>query len=247
MSSWISEFVKSVQALNHAVLVTSQRSPRTGSPQGWDSFKGQAGNLTWGSTIATFLASVQANIIALSYQDNSTSLKRATNAFGFVGVTLDVLAACFGLMAASGLERRISAVETQVKAIDHASIAKLEDAKKFLTERENRRAHEDILPLFGDANDFTDLLISVATKCRDRAEVLAKGTTESEQPARAAIVGQLPGVLQMPRLLHEIQASAVIGKASTVALILGIICFFLSVLLLAASTQPRAVWIAVTV
>jgi flagellar biosynthesis regulator FlbT len=41
---------------------------------------------------ATFLAAVQSQILALSFQDNSTSLKITTNTFGFVGILQQVKA-----------------------------------------------------------------------------------------------------------------------------------------------------------
>ncbi|KAJ3852479.1 hypothetical protein EV368DRAFT_82499 [Lentinula lateritia] len=67
----------------------------------WESAKNQVGRLSSEATIATFLAAVQSQIIAISYQDNSTNIQIATNALGFAGVLLDVITAFLALLASA--------------------------------------------------------------------------------------------------------------------------------------------------
>ncbi|KAJ7792233.1 hypothetical protein B0H14DRAFT_171784 [Mycena olivaceomarginata] len=74
---------------------------KTQAAQDWENAKDNIGALTAEATVATFLAAVQAQLIALSYQDNSTRLKVATNALGFSGLLLDVITACLALLASS--------------------------------------------------------------------------------------------------------------------------------------------------
>ncbi|KAJ7326202.1 hypothetical protein DFH08DRAFT_885051, partial [Mycena albidolilacea] len=72
---------------------------------------------TIGLAQATFLAAIQAQLVATSYQDNSTRLKVATNALGFAGLLMGVISACLALLASNILQRHIAIVDKQLTAI----------------------------------------------------------------------------------------------------------------------------------
>jgi hypothetical protein len=60
---------------------------------------------------ATFLAAVQAQIIAISYANNSSPTSVATNAFGFMGVMFDVIAALLALLSSTVMQTRVSVID----------------------------------------------------------------------------------------------------------------------------------------
>lgn len=72
------------------------------------------------------------NLIALSYQDNSTAAHLATNITGFAGILLDVMTAFLALIASTTIQRHISEVEKQLKALENFSevqqLVKVEDS-----------------------------------------------------------------------------------------------------------------------
>ncbi|KAJ7635466.1 hypothetical protein DFH06DRAFT_1479129 [Mycena polygramma] len=86
----------------------------------WGSIKDGVQSLNSKASTATFLAAVQSQIIAISYQNNSTAFPVATNVFGFLGVLSDVIAACLALLGSTILQRHITVVE---KELDHTAVA----------------------------------------------------------------------------------------------------------------------------
>ncbi|KAK6969316.1 hypothetical protein R3P38DRAFT_765641 [Favolaschia claudopus] len=88
--------------------------------QDWDEIKSESSSLFSKAAIATFLAGVQSQIIALSYLDNGSHIAVATNALGFAGVLLDVSSAFFGLGASVALQRHTTIIDNELSAIDEA-------------------------------------------------------------------------------------------------------------------------------
>ncbi|KAJ7714262.1 hypothetical protein B0H16DRAFT_1742737 [Mycena metata] len=182
----------------------------------WDTTKGQVAILTAGVTIATFLAAVQSQIVALSYQDNSTRLKIATNALGFAGVLFDVAAACIALLASTTLQRHIAMVEEQLNAIQDASLEQLAEISRVVTSFAPHTVSSDI---------YHRVLRGVADRLRALRDIATPVHSE---------------IAQAFREIRRVEAS---GDAAGITMQSGIICFFALVLCLAISTQPRAVWI----
>ncbi|KAJ7737533.1 hypothetical protein B0H16DRAFT_104676 [Mycena metata] len=141
----------------------------------WETVKEQVGDLVSAATIVTFLAGVQSQIIALSYQDSSTRLKTATNALGFTGVLLDVTSACLGLTASTVLQRHIAVVEKQLDAIEDASPEQLQDTMRFLAPS---RAREGLSASSLFPGEFPDVPRRALAKATARAAVLQKQHTE---------------------------------------------------------------------
>ncbi|KAJ6570500.1 hypothetical protein DFH09DRAFT_1153665 [Mycena vulgaris] len=196
----------------------------------WDTVKLQIQSLNSAAIIATFLAAVQSQIIAISYQDNSTRVKVATNVLGFAGVLLDVIAACFSLLASAVLQRNITIIESYLGAVEDASL-------QHTTEIQNAF---DALPQFMVPSDLRQ-------RVRHRLDEL------QNQPAPAD-AGASTRPRRLVRLLNRNTVSLAVsfsaiygvssmGDAAGTAMLLGIVSFFASVLCLAISTQPQVVWI----
>ncbi|KAJ7615867.1 hypothetical protein FB45DRAFT_1106615 [Roridomyces roridus] len=241
LTAMFSEFRKFLKTwFSIVVAVGAMRSSQ------WETVKTHAGDQVSSATIATFLAAVQAQIIALSYQDNSTSLRVVVNVFGFAGVLLDVTAACLGLMTSTVLQRNIAAVEKQLDAIQDAPPHQLHEIIRFL---EARRRGSKLASLLSE-NEYPDLLRRIQTKTSARMAVLDRQLTPGANnsvpdaltyPPMAE--GQGFEIEAISEALTQIHSSASIGRAANGAMLLGVVCFFGSVIFLAVSTQPRIVWI----
>ncbi|KAJ7160564.1 hypothetical protein C8R43DRAFT_1124033 [Mycena crocata] len=208
----------------------------------WDTIKDRIGSLNSEATIATFLAAVQSQIIALSYQDNSTKLKIATNVLGFAGVLLDVLAACLALLASTLLQRHTAIVEKQLDSIEDASQQRIVEIQDLFT----------TLPRFMVPHDLRqrvqDRFIAVQNQNTE-----SQGATTGPEPAvrisrihallRPVVQRHERGIASMETSFRAIQSVAYIVDMATIAMFWGVLCFFSSVLCLAISTQPRPVWI----
>ncbi|KAJ7512003.1 hypothetical protein B0H11DRAFT_721085 [Mycena galericulata] len=205
----------------------------------FDRVKAQIISLTSEATIATFLAAVQAQIIALSFQDNSTRVKITTNALAFAGVLLDVIAAFLALLSSTVLQRHITLIEKQLASIEDASPQQLQQIAALLSLDESRlRIHGFVPP---------DIRRRLYAKMRQRLETLSK--SERQEPVTESWLFQgleesaELDIRSIPESFKHIQSAAVIGDAAGTAMLNGILCFFASVQCLAISTQPPAVWI----
>ncbi|KAJ4473430.1 hypothetical protein C8J55DRAFT_519485 [Lentinula edodes] len=207
----------------------------------WETAKNQVGRLSSEATIATFLAAVQSQIIALSYQDNSTNIQIATNALGFAGVLLDVITAFLALLASTILQRHITTIDKQLTAIEDASLEQIKEIFRLFqfVDARGRRSH--IM--------FNDLYQRVFAKCEARLNVLQN--MQDMHTDGNGIASQIPRRLESV----ELQASLIVYSyrhirnvtpicdAAGTAMFWGVLCFFASVQCLAIATQPPVVWI----
>ncbi|KAJ6545680.1 hypothetical protein B0H19DRAFT_286567 [Mycena capillaripes] len=204
----------------------------------WETIKGQVGGLTSEAAIATFLAAVQSQIVALSYQDNSSRLKTATNALGFAGVLLDVITACLAMWASSILQRHISVVERQIDAIEDASPAQITEMYNFLDRAFKGRLAGQMFP---------EISRRIIGKMRARLIVLRSQhhTESADDPLQLNGLSESPGLNMeaVPQSIKHIRGATAIGDAAGTAMLFGVLCFFASVVCLAISTQPPVVWI----
>jgi hypothetical protein len=108
---------------------------KTRAAPDWDGTKGhlkqplsfrQTYSCFIGLAQATFLAAIQAQLVAISNQD-STRLKVATNALGFAGLLIGAISACLALLASNILQRHIAIVDKQLTAIETATAEQLDD------------------------------------------------------------------------------------------------------------------------
>ncbi|KAJ7130375.1 hypothetical protein C8R44DRAFT_872187 [Mycena epipterygia] len=123
-------------ALSLLGFILAVTSPTHGME--WETIKAQVGYLTSEATIATFLAAVQSQIIALSYGNNSTHVKVATNILGFAGVLLDVIAAFLALLSSTVLQRHIAI--TRLRAIVSGLLMSPDILRRLLSKMRKRAA-----------------------------------------------------------------------------------------------------------
>ncbi|KAJ7463684.1 hypothetical protein FB451DRAFT_1265217 [Mycena latifolia] len=190
----------------------------------WERIRDQIGSLTSEATIATFLAAAQSQVITLSYQDNSTGVKVATNVLGFAGVLLDVITAFLALLSSTILQRHIG--------ID-AFLQQLAEMAHVLNIAE--------LP--------PDIFRHLYKKIRQRGKALNPNSNSPQKETNIDMLESRPGesarlnIALIAESVRHIQSAAFIGDAAGTAMLWGILCFFASVQCLALSTQPPVVWI----
>ncbi|KAJ7789927.1 hypothetical protein B0H14DRAFT_3891495 [Mycena olivaceomarginata] len=208
---------------------------KTQAAQDWENAKDNIGALTAEATVATFLAAVQAQLIALSYQDNSTRLKVATNALGFAGLLLDVITACLALLASSILQRHIAIVEKQLTAIETATAEQLQDLKLI------SRGLPYAFDIQRRISDKTAARLPELQRPRPSAE---ESDNAPQLNSRTEIPrSHGPDIRIITESLAQIRSALSIGDSASAAILYGVVCFFASVLCLAVATQPPAVWI----
>lgn len=172
---------------------------------------------------------MQAQIIALSYQNNSTSIEIATNALGFAGVLLDVITAFLALLASTITQRHVQVVERQLNGIDglpSQSIVSMLNEVIMPTQ-------PSLLRIV-----YPDIRRQVVSKCEARLKALQSdsGGASTFQTHTEISISAIVASCQ------RIQRLAFIGDAAGTAMLFGIICFLSSVLCLAIASQPTAVW-----
>ncbi|KAK6969315.1 hypothetical protein R3P38DRAFT_2374596, partial [Favolaschia claudopus] len=175
---------------------------------------------------ATFLAAVQSQIVALSYQENTSHVAVACNALGFAGVLFDVSSACFALRAATTLEQNIAIIEHYLSGIDNASPAQLAQ----IDHREFERVYAN-----------SGLWSRIHNKITLRMQALQSQHLSQDVEDEAA--NNAPLLCALPSQWVQVQIAVALGSLAMLAMQLGVLCFFGSVICLAMSTQPRAVWL----
>ncbi|KAJ6558943.1 hypothetical protein B0H10DRAFT_2446058 [Mycena sp. CBHHK59/15] len=192
----------------------------------WETVQDSIGSLNSEATIATFLAAVQSQIIAISYQDNSTRVKVATNMLGFAGVILDVIAACFALLASTILQRHTRIIEKEFGAIHEAPLERLARMASLLATLPHSVVPRD---LRGRVYDRLQALTQLQGDHAGQSETSPQTSSRNFRSVATSF--------------RAIQSVGYIANTSMTALLCGILCFFASVLCLAISTQPRIIWI----
>ncbi|KAF9456983.1 hypothetical protein BDZ94DRAFT_292217 [Collybia nuda] len=196
-------------------------------PPDWETIKAQIGGLKAEATIATFLAAVQSQIVALSYENNSSAIEVVTNALGFAGVLFSVVAACLALLASTITQRHIHIVESQLSIIDDLPIESIETVIG------------QIMAL-GPLSQFTYLGVFRRAMLKCEARLAAARPRQDIEAYRIHADFDVGMIIAS---CEHIQGVTYIGDAAGTAMLLGIICFLASILCLAISTQPPAVWI----
>ncbi|KAK6995893.1 hypothetical protein R3P38DRAFT_3423892 [Favolaschia claudopus] len=211
------ESISEINPMLRVALLTVHMVLNTSGQPDWDDIKSEIASLVSYATIATFLAAVQSQIIALSYQDNTSHVAVASNALGFAGVLFDVSSACFALGASTTLQRHTTIIDNEINAIDDASPRQL--------------AQLNLAGLV-DAYGVSDITARIHKKLETRMRILR---TENQS--------QTPLLRATQASWKEVQGALAVGNAASNLMILGVVCFFGSVICLAVSTQPRTVWI----
>ncbi|KAJ7636669.1 hypothetical protein FB45DRAFT_1138462 [Roridomyces roridus] len=133
----------------------------------------------------------------------------------------------------------MAVVQQQIDAIGEASRNQLRDVSLFLEECRSARRQgplqnaRNILP-----RDYPDLLRVLEEKRMAREMALNNSDDVGSAEMRLQVI---------PETLNEIEFCLPAGNAGAIAWFMGILSFFGSVVCLAISSQPRAVWIVAAI
>jgi hypothetical protein len=215
-----------------------------------DVVRTRQGALKTRASIATFLAAVQAQTLAFSYQSNSTRLQVVINTFAFTGVLLDVIGAFLALQASTLVETYIDYIERLNHIVSQHDFADLQEVINSM----QRPLSSSILALDPMQVVFvTEVRANLVKEIRIRSkkgdEIEAGLRTSDLRNGEASHSADpqsfLHDTLEAGRLVYTFNIAS---DAASVATRLGIVCFLVSVVCFARDTQPPAVWIsAITV
>jgi hypothetical protein len=183
---------------------------------------------------ATFLAAVQAQIIAISYTNNSSPTGVATNAFGFMGVMFDVIAALLALLSSTIMQTRVSVIDRiliNTAKLNNNQLATFLGSMGSSTRRDTR---------------------FVRAMLRDIARPLLKRLVVADRQTVGGEYENLSGIdaddfdpdtdgSEVVKYCSEIDSIRVLGDAAGASMLFGILSFMASIVCLAVATQPVAV------
>jgi hypothetical protein len=177
--------------------------------------------------VGAFIAGVQAQVIAFTCANNKTSLQVTTNCFAIVGLALDVLGTSFGVLHIFALQRSIRRMEELIRS-QSRNMAKFEG--------------ED---------GVSELQKLIETELRIRKKFwlfrryLPNGSLGNHLDPLFPN-GQFKDLEHFVRFAGAVGLdpyTVALGTDPTLAMSAGITCLLLSVILFAASSQPKAVFL----
>lgn len=222
----------------------------------WDDLKAQLKILNAEAAVATFLAVVQSQILALSIPLITTSIHKATNALGFMGVLFDVIAAFFALLSSTVLQKALSDTE---RILDRIDALRAEEVGPLWTELTGMPLPPPPLStiqrifILGETSSGLwsamrqSLIIHIEAKIPTSNERAQEGTTSATHgtspPFLSTATSPAPDLRQLEHHCILIERGCRLGDAAGISILLGVCCFLGSVVCLAKSTQPMSVWI----
>jgi hypothetical protein len=219
-------------------IISEVASVTSAARHNLDAVKAQVVALSTEASIATFLSGVQAQIIALTFTSNSNQLKVAANAFGFMGLMWDVIAAFLGLYTSTIFQRNISAIEKEIAHLIDPSVPP-DHLDKFI--------HHLDLAWQKHSDHLSPLCVGlIRTQILPKYKNPPKGNSESSNEKYAEhkyLSEDKPDFKEFIRACHQIDEASVFGEVVGAAMVFGVVCFLGSALFLAISTQPKEAYI----
>jgi hypothetical protein len=173
------------------------------------------------------IAAVQSSMLSSTYQNNDSTLRTFSNGFGFVGLTLDILGTTFGVIHALRLQKSIPRILTPLQG----KRLKDEAGNWPVTINMAEALHADLTA----RQKFWNMRRYFVTneQMNSHLQLLFKEH-------------RFPSILWYCRyfVLGVDQGDAMLGADPVLSIGAGAACLLISVLLLAASSQPRSTWIA---
>ncbi|KAI9441322.1 hypothetical protein H4582DRAFT_1931829 [Lactarius indigo] len=213
--------------------------------------------------VGAFIAGVQAQLISVTYNSNSNALGKATNWFGFVGLTLDLIGTGGGVVRALLLQQAIrrshrlavrlagqidgarheirEQQERQRRTADTASV----DPRSRASLTDSMRAISRIMAIFAEDGRFGVQTAAPAEGGAQTATAVVDPDAlghYSRGPPRGKR-GAHPFHEWMWWILPHVNVEG-IGRVPIVSLGGGGLCLLVSVVLFAGASQPHAVWIS---
>ena len=165
---------------------------------------------------------------------NDTRLQRATNAFGFMGVLLDVVGTFLALLSSTLIQTNQIRTESFLENVNKSTFKNLE------------KIIENLGDFVGNASPFGKTLmweVVEILKNKFHEEAEGRNSTFDMLTRRIKPTSEYLDLQQLDRVCRLIDRFSIIGNAAGTAILSGFLCLLTSVLLLALTTQPRAVWI----
>jgi hypothetical protein len=204
-----------------------------------------------------FIAGVQAQLIGITSGSNRTALGRATNWFAFVGLTLDLIGTSAGVARALLLQASIRRTHRLVVRLS----GQIDGARHKVRDLQERGIDLSATPRTRAFLTLSVQAISrvVALLAEDGRFGMQSGEDINEiEAAGAAALDALGSGSGLRRrkhlhLFHRMWLGNVVlphihieglGYIPVTSLAGGTLCLFVSVVLYAAASQPRAVWIS---
>ena len=166
--------------------------------------------------------------------NNSSPTGIATNAFGFMGIMFDVIAALLALLSSTVIQARVSVIDrilSNVAKLNHDQLTAFLVDMESVSERETKFVRAMIQDI---AQPFLKRLTVAARQNGGEYENLS-AIDEDHFNDRA-------NGPQIVKYCSEIDRIRVVGDAAGVSMRLGILSFMASIVCLAIATQPVAVW-----
>jgi hypothetical protein len=177
-----------------------------------------------------FIAGVQSQLLVSVFQDHNSTLLGVSNGFGFVGLTLDILGTSFGVLHSLQLHRSPGCTPERVN----------------LAQLRNRDGH--VLPL--------KIVQYLQARLAERQKFwsVRRYFVRENESLNAHLVN-LFGEERVPLLFWLCQNSVldtrsntpILGADPVLSIGAGTVCLLISVLLLAASSQPLSTWVTCVV
>ena len=209
-----------------------------------------------GACQGAFIAGVQASLIGITSTSNKTALRRATNWFAFVGLTLDLIGTSAGVARALLLQasirrthRLVSRLNSQIDGARH-QVRQLQERGLGLSADPRARKF-----LSGSVHTISRVVLLLAED--GRFAVQSAEELSELQAARLAALDALDSDSLTGKRKHHFfrgrWLSNVIlphihveglGHIPVASLAGGTMCLLITVVLYAATSQPHGVWIS---
>ncbi|KAI0266382.1 hypothetical protein BC834DRAFT_969422 [Gloeopeniophorella convolvens] len=207
--------------------------------------------------VGAFIAGVQAQMISVTQGTNTNALGKATNWFGFVGLTLDLIGTTAGVARALLLQHTIRRTHRLAARLT----GQIDGARHEVRMLEARGADLSADPRL--RNFLVDTMRSISHVMMLLAEdggfgvQTGQNLSEIEAAAAAALdaLGPRPRrvrVLHQLRhpfhvLVHEVMSQVGVeglGQVPVAAMAGGALCLLTSVVMFAGASQPRGIWVS---
>ena len=179
-------------------------------------------------------------MIASTFANNSTKLQIVTNGFGFTGLTLDILGACFGVLHAIKLQNAIQHPPELLRPRSKQDFEDIVDGLLKRVEEEGDAALQEVSDTLQAENSerkkfWTDRRFS---EFAWHNEPLHRHLEPLFGPRLFPILSPIQRFIHQPGPTHS-----EIGEPPMLAMGAGMMCLLISVICFAAYSQRRPVWV----
>ncbi|KAG8776149.1 hypothetical protein FRC16_004607 [Serendipita sp. 398] len=208
-----------------------------------DSFKDLLSNLSTFGTVATFLAAVQAQVLAFSIDNQSSTLKSAATALFFSGLFFDVTGASISLLGITQVQRLHTILLRRTNAV--TSIANILERSEPQFCHDLQYLHLLLLLLLSNIGAWNKWLSEYISSSKAKIDEL--DTNNREQCLSYILEYETTDMelesLQFGRSRLEASLAFFAHAALPVIVLGGLLSFVAGALCLVIAAQPVGVWV----